>query len=202
MENKNVKIFGAIGVILIIAFFVFGNKEDEKVSHNSGMHMMSDGTYMLNDDMHNMHESMNVATDEEFIKGMIPHHQEAVDTAREVLARGGSFDEIKALVENIIASQNIEIDQMKSWHREWFGAEYSPDDSYKPMMRDLSKLSGADLDKVFLEDMVMHHMGAVMMAQQALSFSEREEIKNISNEIIKAQNTEISLMSQWLNSKF
>jgi uncharacterized protein (DUF305 family) len=69
-------------------------------------------------------------------------------------------------------------------------------------MRDLTNLSGADLDKVFLEDMVMHHMGAVMMAQQAKSFSMREEIKNLSDEIIKAQNTEIALMQEWLKSKF
>jgi uncharacterized protein (DUF305 family) len=203
MENKYTTLIAVLGLVLIALFFVF-RKDDvkETTTHSPGMHMMSDGSYMLNEGMEDMHESMNVSTDEEFLKGMIPHHQEAVDTAREVLARGGSFDEIKVLAENIVTSQNIEIEKMKTWHMEWFGAEYSPDDSYKPMMRDLSNLSGKDLDKVFLEDMVMHHMGAVMMAQQAKSFTQREEIRVLSDEIIKAQNTEISLMKDWLENKF
>ena len=203
MENKYTTLIAALGLVLIALFFVFRNDEVKEVStHSPGMHMMSDGSYMLNEGMEDMHESMNVSTDEEFLKGMIPHHQEAVDTAREVLARGGSFDEIKVLAENIITSQNIEIEKMKTWHMEWLGVSYSPDASYKPMMRDISNLSGKDLDKVFLEDMVMHHMGAVMMAQQAKSFTKREEIRVLSDEIIKAQNTEITLMKGWLENKF
>ena len=202
MENKYTTLIAVLGLVLIALFFVFRNDEVKEVStHSPGMHMMSDGSYMLNEGMEDMHESMNVSTDEEFLKGMIPHHQEAVDTAREVLARGGSFDEIKVLAENIITSQNIEIEKMKTWHMEWLGVSYSPDASYKPMMRDISNLSGKDLDKVFLEDMVMHHMGAVMMAQQAKSFTQREEIRVLSDEIIKAQNTEITLMKGWLENK-
>jgi uncharacterized protein (DUF305 family) len=203
MENKYTTLIAALGLVLIALFFVFRNDEVKEVStHSPGMHMMSDGSYMLNEGMEDMHESMNVSTDEEFLKGMIPHHQEAVDTAREVLARGGSFDEIKVLAENIVTSQKIEIEKMETWHMEWLGVSYSPDASYKPMMRDISNLSGKDLDKVFLEDMVMHHMGAVMMAQQAKSFTQREEIRVLSDEIIKAQNTEITLMKGWLENKF
>ena len=203
MENKYTTLIAALGLVLIALFFVFRNDEVKEVStHSPGMHMMSDGSYMLNEGMEDMHESMNVSTDEEFLKGMIPHHQEAVDTAREVLARGGSFDEIKVLAENIVTSQKIEIEKMETWHMEWLGVSYSPDASYKPMMRDISNLSGKDLDKVFLEDMVMHHMGAVMMAQQAKSFTKREEIRVLSDEIIKAQNTEITLMKGWLENKF
>lgn len=203
MENKYTTLIAVLGLVLIAIFFVFRKDEAKEVStHSPGMHMMSDGSYMLNEGMEDMHESMNVSTDEEFLKGMIPHHQEAVDTAIEVLARGGSFDEIKVLAENIVTSQNIEIEKMKTWHMEWLGVAYSPDASYKPMMRDLSNLSGKDLDKVFLEDMVMHHMGAVMMAQQAKSFTQIEEIRVLSDEIIKAQNTEITLMKGWLENKF
>jgi len=102
MENKSLKIFGIVVVLLVVVFFAFGNKEGKKVSHNSDMHMMSDGTVMLNSDMKNMHESMKVSTDEEFIKGMIPHHEEAVFTAKEVLARGGSFEEIKSLARGLV----------------------------------------------------------------------------------------------------
>jgi len=202
MENKYVNVVALVGFLLIVAFFVFGNNTENTVSKDGGMHKMPDGTSMLNNGMENMHESMNVSTDEEFIRGMIPHHEEAVTTAKEVLARGGSFPEIKTLAENIVASQNIEIEKMKAWHQDWMGVAYAKDGSYIPMMRDLSKLSGKDLDKVFLEDMVIHHMGAVMMAQQALSFSEREEVRNLSDAIIEAQKTEITQMQEWLSGKF
>jgi uncharacterized protein (DUF305 family) len=72
---------------------------------------------------------------------MIPHHQEAVDTAKEVIARGGSTPEIKKLAEDIVVAQEKEIAMMKGWYQSWYSEAYVDDPKdYKPMMRDLSQL--------------------------------------------------------------
>jgi len=175
----------------------------------AGMHRMPDGSLMgnapANNDMGMMggmdHSMMMVKSEREFLEGMIPHHQEAVDTAKEVLARGGSTPEMKKLAEDIITAQEKEITMMKEWYQAWYGEAYAADPAdYKPMMRDLSSLSGAALDKVFLEDMIMHHMGAIMMAQSVQPYIENQEITDLTKAIMETQTAEIELMRQMLQS--
>ncbi len=178
----------------------------------AGMHRMPDGSLMgnptsptseSNSGMGMMggmdHGAMMVKSEREFLEGMIPHHQEAVDTAKEVIARGGSTPEIKQLAEDIILAQEKEIAMMKGLYQRWYAAAYVADSSnYEPMMRDLSKLRGADLDKVFLEDMIMHHMGAIMMARSVQPYIEHTEITDLSKAIAETQTVEIALMKSLL----
>ena len=51
-----------------------------------------------------------------FVKGMIPHHQAAIDMARAVL-QFGSDEPVKAMAEQMIAGQQAEIDRMREWLR-------------------------------------------------------------------------------------
>jgi uncharacterized protein (DUF305 family) len=131
---------------------------------------------------HDMHD-MSVKSEREFLEHMIPHHEEAVATARQVLARGATTPDIKNLTEAIVGAQEQEIADMKSWYLAWYGEEYKETGTYQPMMRDLSLLSGAELDQTFLEDMIAHHIGAVMMAQSVtLHLSRNPKHRDRTNE--------------------
>jgi uncharacterized protein (DUF305 family) len=55
----------------------------------------------------------------------------------------------------------------------------------------------ANYDLRFIDAMIPHHQGAVEMAKEAQQKSQRPEIKKLADEIIKAQNQEISQMKQW-----
>ncbi len=164
----------------------------------SGMHLMPDGSLMSHEDMMMDHSNMLVTSERAFIEGMIPHHQEAIDTSREVLERGGTTAEIRVLAENIITTQELEVAEMKEWYEEWYGEEYQNTGEYVPMMRDLSQLSGAELDRVFLEDMIVHHMGAVMMAENIRPHIENDEMNQLTTVIIETQTEEIALMERML----
>jgi len=72
------------------------------------------------------------------------------------------------------------------------------------MMADMSASlrgkSGDDFDKVFLGEMIVHHQGAVEMAQLALTSAKHQEIKDLATAIIVAQNKEIADMMSWSKS--
>lgn len=52
-------------------------------------------------------------------------------------------------------------------------------------------------DARFIDSMLIHHRGAVEMAQEALEKAEREELKIMAQGIIDAQNAEIEQMRKW-----
>ena len=131
---------------------------------------------------------------------MIAHHQEAVTAAGE-LARSDR-PELRAFGESIVTTQSAQIEQMQAWLRDWY-PEQSTTVDYQPMMRDLSGLSGDQLDQAFLQDMIGHHMGAVMMSQQLLSRgTDHDGVAQLARTIRDDQHAEIVQMQRWLAQWF
>ncbi|WP_096608155.1 DUF305 domain-containing protein [Calothrix sp. NIES-2100] len=147
-----------------------------------------------------------------FIDAMIPHHQGAILMAKEAQQKS-KRPEIKNLSGEIIKAQNQEISQMKSWRTAWYpkaGDKPMAYDAQKGQMIEMSSeqmqammmnmdlgAADAEFDLRFINAMIPHHEAAVTMAKDALQKSQRSEIKNLAQAIIKAQDTEINQMKQW-----
>ena len=143
---------------------------------------------------------VNIESELDYLIHMIPHHQEAVETA--VYLRDNSDRPVmKRFAEDIIETQSAEIVLMTGWLEAWYPDEQHSVD-YQPMMRNLENLEGDALDRVFLEDMIPHHMTAVMMSQQLLAqgLAEHEEVAALARSIRDSQRNEMHMMMRWLAS--
>lgn len=67
------------------------------------------------------------------------------------------------------------------------------------MAANLEGKTGDVLDETFLKDMIVHHEGAVDMAEAVLRSGKHEELKQMAGNIISAQTAEIAQMKQWLS---
>lgn len=153
-------------------------------SSMGGIHNMQNGGQMMN----------NPLSERQFLQEMIPHHQEAVDTAK-IVAQKSENAEVKKLASDIVTAQEKEIADMKTWYKNWYGVDYKDDGNYKPMMRSaLSTLSGNALDRAFLEDMIQHHMGALMMGQSVVANIQHKEVEDLAKAIAETQSSEIITM--------
>lgn len=72
--------------------------------------------------------------------------------------------------------------------------------SMEGMMEGLAGKTGDEFDQAFLSEMIVHHEGAVAMAEAALVDAKHQEVKDMAKAIIAAQTTEISQMKAWLKA--
>ena len=144
--------------------------------------------------------------DRAFIDGMVPHHRAAIEMAREAKKAGLSQPDLMQIADDIVRTQQAEIDQMLAWRKEWFGsAEVDPDGaeelglsrSQMGMSHDASELASAhDVDAAFATMMIDHHEGAVAMANLALERGGRVQLRELARGIVEAQEREIRVMKK------
>jgi uncharacterized protein (DUF305 family) len=145
-----------------------------------------------------MQMQMQMNSEFDYLSQMIPHHQEAIDTARIVLEQSNR-PEMKEFAQDIIDVQSAEIEQMQAWLGEWYSGQESTHD-YTTMMRELNDVEADQLDQAFLEDMIMHHHMAVMMSRMLVNHGlvEHEAVRPFAEQIASSQMNEIHQMRAWL----
>lgn len=157
--------------------------------------------------MENIPKTGNASID--FLNGMIPHHESAVEMAESYLEYGGSDETLKTLAENIKTTQTEEIRQMKELIEKYQSEGHTDNDQESAYLDEYDKMldhdhemskSGADsLEHAFAEGMIMHHQMAVDMAKSILEYTNYEEIRTLAQNIIDAQEKEIEEMRQFIH---
>ncbi|MEV0237496.1 DUF305 domain-containing protein [Nonomuraea sp. NPDC050786] len=149
------------------------------------------------DCMYNMH----VSNEADYLTRMVAHHEEAVAAARQL--QRSSRPQMRALGASIVTTQTAEIATMKAWLAKWYPGHPGARD-YRPMMRDLSRLSGDGLDETFLQDMIPHHMAAIRMSQQLLASgrAEHPQVADFAAKVRDTQHAEMFQMRRYLADWF
>ncbi len=70
-----------------------------------------------------------------------------------------------------------------------------PDTSH--MAASLRSKTGDEFDKAFIRDMIVHHEGAVQMAEMADKQAKHQELRDLSKAIVAQQSQEIDVLQSW-----
>jgi uncharacterized protein (DUF305 family) len=158
--------------------------------------------------------SAHNAADVVFAQNMIPHHRQAVEMAGLVAGRSQN-PQVLDLAARIGGAQAPEIQTMTGWLQQW-GAEVPSDSGMMGgdhtgmtgmsgtmtpgQMQQLGQANGAGFDRMFLQLMTEHHTGAIAMAKIELTDGQDLAAKNLAQQIITAQQAEITEMKDLLNA--
>ena len=185
-----------IGLIILIALRV--------VNSDSGSHMMGDSSAK---GMNNSQSASDLEMNEYmFAEMMIPHHQQAVDMS-DLALKKSTNPKILDLAQRIKSAQSSEIIQMQYWLGGKEANSMMSDHSGHSMggmltEEEFSKLessSGVTFDTLFLEGMIVHHEGAIDMAQM-IKDTTTQEVNEFGLNVVEVQSEEIREMKEILES--
>lgn len=147
------------------------------------------------------------AADVEFLTGMKPHHEQAVEMSDIVLAADPPA-EVAKIAQQIKDAQSPEIEQMDQMldalGEDTDGGEHEGHSSgHGGMMseQDLAELeaaTGTEAARLYLEAMIAHHEGAVEAADAEIADGEHGPAITLAKEIKTAQEAEIAEMQDLL----
>lgn len=143
--------------------------------------------------------------DEMFVVMMKPHHEQAIEMADIILAKEGISAQVTDLATQIKDAQAPEIDQFEEWMTAWEidDSVGGMDDGMDGMMSDddldeLTAATGADAEKLFLEQMIDHHEGAIEMAENEIDDGSNADVVELAKTIVTTQTAEIETMRDLL----
>lgn len=146
------------------------------------------------------------AADTSFAQVMLPHHKQAVAMSNVILEKQGIDPRVSDLATRIKAEQTPEIDKLTGWLKDWnepAAMGGSMDMSGMMSAADMKKLDaaqGTDATKLFLNQMVMHHEGAVAMAKTEQDQGKNPDAVILAKSIIASQESEIKEMKNLLTA--
>ncbi len=138
---------------------------------------------------------------------MIVHHEQAIEMSDIVLAKEGVAPEVVALAEQIKAAQGPEIEQLQGWLEDWGvdpeeqqvdGMDHGDGMMTEDDLAALESADGVETSQLFLEQMIVHHEGAVEMAQTQVDDGSNPDAVELAQTIIDAQTDEIQEMQDLL----
>lgn len=164
--------------------------------------------------------------DARFVRGMIPHHAQAL-VMTDLVRRRSRDEGVQQLALRMDISQRDEIALMERWLEDRDQAPMGPGHAYAPhgdameamgegapmlmpgmltpaQIDELTAASGVAFDRLFLEFMIQHHEGAITMVEELFSSrggGQGSEIFQLASHIDADQRMEIARMRSMLEAR-
>ncbi|MEU4714732.1 DUF305 domain-containing protein [Micromonospora purpureochromogenes] len=151
-----------------------------------------------------------------FARDMSRHHAQAVEMAMIAYADSPT-PEIRQVAYDMALTQQNQIGQMQRWLQEWQllptgsrpAMAWMPDggqmtaDGLMPGMAtnqqiaQLREAKGAEVDRLFLDLMIKHHLGGIHMIDEVLDRTDREEVTELAGAMKRNQQQEVTQLREY-----
>ena len=155
------------------------------------------------------------AADAQFMQGMIGHHAQALEMTS-LLSTRSTDPDMKKMAHRIELSQADEIKMMKEWlqarrqplpdehahHGD--GAKLMPGMLTADEMKRLAAATGAEFDRLFLDYMIKHHLGALTMVKGLFATpgaGQESDVFAFASDVDADQRMEIDRMGAMLKER-
>ncbi|MEV7967971.1 DUF305 domain-containing protein [Sphaerisporangium sp. NPDC088356] len=148
------------------------------------------------------------AADVVFMQDMIVHHRQALDMSAGASTRAAS-DDVKRMASRIAGTQGPEINAMIRWLRQQgqrvpeHHAEHHamPGMATPEQMAALRAAGGAGFDRLYLQLMIAHHLGAITMAADELEKGSHVMVQELAQDVSVSQTAEVNRMRRMQRSE-
>ncbi|MCD0170139.1 DUF305 domain-containing protein [Deinococcus sp. 23YEL01] len=152
------------------------------------------------------------STEVTFVRGMIPHHAQAITMAQTLRRRSGDRT-LRSLALDIELGQQEQVRQMQGWLHLW---NLPPVDPAAPLPAAHARLMGMaspteltalntrpvpEAETLFVQLMIRHHQGALIMARPALEAGVLPQVGLLARQITGTQRGEITTLSALLRRR-
>jgi len=135
--------------------------------------------------------------DVRYIDAIVPHHQRAIQMAQMELDKGTRAD-IKTMAQSMKDAQTQEVALLQSARQALTGdseVPAPPDDPHMDRdMQAMQSATGAQVDEMFLDDMIPHHAEGISIAHRALPNLQRADVRDNAKSVVRNQAREIGEM--------
>ena len=147
----------------------------------------------------------------DFLNQMIPHHEAAVSMSENIIKYSHN-EAVKQLASNIIREQLEGIRKMEVLKSKLEAtpkvnkqAEASYLKAYNAIYQKMTTSmedaqATGNINKAYLQEMILHHEGAIEMARNILKFTQNGELKTIAQNIINTQQKQVTEMKNLLKN--
>ena len=152
--------------------------------------------------------------DAHFVRSMVPQNDQAVEMCKMVLAKRDVNTEVRDLAEQIRKVQEPQLEIMSSWNDTWSqmpGQGDETDDDgpghhggenglmSEKQMKELDTTDGSTVQRLFLEGMIRHHQGAVVIAEAEAGAGNYEDAVELAKNMVATEKAEIVAMQHVLS---
>lgn len=151
-------------------------------------------------------EELSGNASEDFLEGMIAHHEATIDMAKNYLKYGGTNPTLKQLAGEIVTTRTSELQQMELLEDEIEDMNIRDEEKEREFLNTYQDIlsgqqekvdsSAPDVEHAFAEQMISHQQLAVDIAKSILSYTDQEKVRQLAEQIITAGEREIGQLQE------
>jgi uncharacterized protein (DUF305 family) len=139
-----------------------------------------------------------IKSEQEFLEFLIYLHGESIKSTDELLNGEVRLRPVRELAEDVKFVQTNEQTQLLVWYKDWYQEDYQGVGNEVVGSRSLIEVASPQREKMYLEDMIRHHLITIEFINQVLRLGIRKETKVLAESILIKQTEEVRVMKELL----